>query len=369
MRICFVVTEIFHWGKYGGFGSLTRSIGSELVKRGIEVFVVVNKGKGQRSVEILDGMVILGYPLEEKRLRIPAIKHLSMKKVYRLCDADVYHSEEPSLGTYMAMNAMPHRKHIVTSQDPVDEKDLEILYPFYPVLHTVVRGKIYFRIKRRLIREAVREADAVYCQAKYIIPKVKSMYELSKEPGFLPNPVKIPEGKIKKAEEPTVCFLARWDPIKRPEIFFSLAKEFPNVKFTALGKAHDEKRDQNLRKKYSNISNLEMTGFTSEEEKSKILEKSWILINTSVRECLPVAFLETAAHKCAILSSNNPDDFAKNFGYHVTDDNYAKGLRYLLENDIWREKGEKGYHYVKEVHELNKVINQHIKVHKELCRG
>ena len=33
MKVCLISTEIFAWGKYGGFGRATRMIGGELVKR------------------------------------------------------------------------------------------------------------------------------------------------------------------------------------------------------------------------------------------------------------------------------------------------------------------------------------------------
>ena len=39
MRICLIAVELFAWGKYGGFGRATRTIGRELVKRGIAVSV------------------------------------------------------------------------------------------------------------------------------------------------------------------------------------------------------------------------------------------------------------------------------------------------------------------------------------------
>ena len=141
-----------------------------------------------------------------------------------------------------------------------------------------------------------------------------------------------------------------------------------------MGKAqpHFSGRDKMLREKYKDISNLVMTGFVSEEEKSRILEKSWILVNTSWRECLPVSYLEACAHKCAILSHENPDDFAKNFGYWAKIGNledFEKGLRWLLEEDRWKQLGEKGYEYVKRVHEFDKVIEEHIKVYKEMVKA
>ena len=110
-------------------------------------------------------------------------------------------------------------------------------------------------------------------------------------------------------------------------------------------------------------------GFVNEDQKSQILEKSWIYVNTSIRECLPVSFLEAAAHRCAILSSENPDDFADNFGYRVrTNDlaGYVEGLKFLIEEDRWKIKGEKGFRYVREVHEMDKVIDQHIAIYRSL---
>jgi glycosyltransferase involved in cell wall biosynthesis len=140
----------------------------------------------------------------------------------------------------------------------------------------------------------VKRLDAVYSQARYIIPKTRDIYGLAADPGFLPNPVKVPE-KQTKPSEPTVCFLGRFDAEKRPEAFFELAEEFPEVRFVDAGKAHDARRDEALRRKYGGIRNLELPGFLDSAEKGRLLSESWVLVNTSVSECLPVSFLEAAA--------------------------------------------------------------------------
>lgn len=102
MRVCLMCVEIFAWGKYGGFGRATRTIGRELVKRGIEVFAVVPQRKGQKTVETLDGMTVLGFPMYEP---------LKAIKLIKMADADIYHSCEPSTTAYLALKAMPDRKH------------------------------------------------------------------------------------------------------------------------------------------------------------------------------------------------------------------------------------------------------------------
>jgi len=184
----------------------------------------------------------------------------------------------------------------------------------------------------------------------------------------MPNPINIPKRGMKKSDEPTVCFIGRWDPQKRVDIFLELAQSFPSVKFVALGKSHSKATDCLLRKRYERAKNLILTGFVTEEEKSAILEKSWILINTSIREGLPISFIEACAHRTAILSYVNPDDFASKFGAHVPDQNFVAGLRNLLKDDRWKALGEAGYKYVLDTHETSKVIDSHLEFYKNLTQ-
>jgi len=362
MRVCFIVNEIFHWGVYGGFGKLTRTLGNNLVKAGVEVYVLMPRiSESQKTIEALDGMIVLS-PSSRRNISL-----------FKACDADIYHSQSPGINTYWVMKLNSEAKHVITFQDPmtIEEEKMSIWSknPRWRSFGYRATMELKLRAASFITKRAIHKADALFSQAKYIISKIVSMYGLNDPPVFLPNPIEIPNGPLKKADEPTVCFLARWDPVKRSELFFDLAEKFTDVKFIVLGKAHDKNRDEYLREIGRKIPNLEMPGFVSEDEKSRILEKSWVLVNTSLRECLPISFLEAAAHKCAILSSNNPDGFAENFGYYVTNGDYAKGLTFLLKDDAWKERGEKGYQYVKKTHELNKVINLHMKTYEELLNA
>ena len=114
MRICLICVEIFAWGKYGGFGRSTRMIGKELARRGIEVAAVVPRRAGQGAVEMLDGIRVLGFDSRQP---------FTAMNLFREADADIYHSQEPSFGTYLAQLAMPKRKHVITFRDTRDLKD------------------------------------------------------------------------------------------------------------------------------------------------------------------------------------------------------------------------------------------------------
>ena len=358
MRVCLVSVEIFAWGKFGGFGRATRIIGRELSRRGVEVYAVVPRRSEQRPVEELDGIRVLSFKPRDL---------LSAQKLFREADADVYHSQEPSLGTYLAMRAMPERKHMVTFRDPRDPQDWRTEFRL-PSLNPAQVIANWLYEDNWLVRRAVRRADGLFAAAKMIVPKARAKYHLKFDPEFLPTPVEIPDN-IQKAPEPTICYVSRWDKRKRPEIFFELAKTFPHVRFLAAGKSRNPERDEYLRATYGQIPNLEMLGFIdqfSSNDLSQLLEKSWILVNTAAREGLPNAFIEAAAHKCAILSAVDPDGFSSQFGHLVTDDDFKTGLQALLQDNLWQKRANAGYEYVKQVFSLDKAIDQHLSVYQRL---
>lgn len=358
MKICLISVEIFAWGKYGGFGRATRIIGRELANRGHEVYAVVPRRTGQKPVEDLDGIKVLGFP---------PLFPWAASGLFRECDADIFHSCEPSFGTYLAMRAMPSRKHIVTVRDPRDWQDWKTEYrmPSAGKLQVVHN---YFYENNFLVRRSVRRADAVFATCSSLIPKVKTLYSLARAPMFLPTPVTVPE-KAEKDPSPSVCYVGRLDRRKRPALFLELAEAFPEVKFYLMGRSRDEGWEKRLRETYANRENLNFLGFVDQfrsDLHGKILGKSWVMVNTAAREGLPNAFLEAAAHRCAILSGVDPDGFASRFGYYVTDENFVKGLAFLLEGERWRELGESGYRHVRETFELKEAVHRHLVAYEKV---
>lgn len=55
---------------------------------------------------------------------------------------------------------------------------------------------------------------------------------------ILPNIIDLEPKEIVKSEKPTVIFLARLDPYKRPWLFVEIARHFPDVEFIFLGQGH-----------------------------------------------------------------------------------------------------------------------------------
>lgn len=371
MKICFVSPEVFEWGFHGGFGFLTRTLGRELVERGHEVFVVTVRRGGQGELEEVDGFTVYGFPSSEGMplpVRAVLSRLLSMK-YYRRADCDIYHSQAVSYNSLAAQRAVPGRPHLITFQDPYDIHEWRRISKVDRRYRMTPAFRSRLVVENLILSSACRGADAYYAQARFLIPKAKRLFRLDRDPCFLPNPVVVPKRMLRKAGSPTVCFLARWDPQKRVELFFELAEMFPEVEFIAMGRSHDIEADARLRKRCEGIPNLSCPGFVSEEEKSRILEKSWALVNTSVREALPISFLEALAHETPILSGEDPDGLTSSYGYRVRDDDFEDGLRVLLDDDGWRERGRLGRRYVEEVHEAGKVVDTHIEIYRSILES
>jgi hypothetical protein len=49
----------------------------------------------------------------------------------------------------------------------------------------------------------------------------------------------------------------------------------------------------------------------------------------------------------------------------VVDDDFDAGLERLLQQDVWKEKGERGYQYVKDHHDLTDAIDRHVATYAE----
>jgi glycosyltransferase involved in cell wall biosynthesis len=362
MHVCLISNQIAAWGKIGGFGTATRALGAGLVKRGYNVSAVVPRRAhcGQGLIEQLDGITVHG---------MSARATLSSGKIFRQINADIYHSQEPTIASWFAQRACPEARHVVTCRDPRD-----LTQHLVELRHTNYKRRLIFPATwwyeaSPLVANAVRQANAVFCPAEGIIPRAKNLYgeDLSYE--FVPSPVELPDGALNKADHPTVLFVGRWDHRKRIERFFQLAERNPSIDFIAVGQAHDRVYDEQLRSSYGHLPNLNMPGFVPRfgpHNLFSLYEKAWILVNTSAREGLPYSFIEAAAWQCAILSELDPGGFASRFGYCVTDGDYHAGLSWLLQNNRWQQRGLIGAEFVAQRWSEKVSLDHHLRRYQEL---
>jgi glycosyltransferase involved in cell wall biosynthesis len=359
MRICLVCSEIFAWGKYGGFGRATRMLGRELVKRGVQVVAVVPRRRGQQPEETLDGMRVLGFAPHN-----PA----DAFRCYERAQCEIYHSQEASLGSYLAQRAAPQCAHVISFRDHKFWRDwlIELAYP------SQNRGKTMLAAayeRNPFVRRAIKGADRLLCASPHLAAPIQRAYHLSAPPEFLGSPLVIPARIPQKSAKALVCFVGRLDRRKRPERFIALAARFPKVEFVMAGAAQDARFGVELRAQAASIGNLTMTGFLQQFEGpalTQLMERAWVLVNTSAREGLPNAMLEALSHRCALLSTVDVSGVAARFGYHAADGDLESGLGWLLGDGRWQELGQRGFEFVCQHFNSDKVLAKHLAIYEQV---
>ena len=349
MRVCIVTTEFLGVGATGGIGVGARTLGRHLAAQGFEVHAVVPRSYLRNPPSIIDGVATRTYDRWDLR---------TFNREVRAADSDVYHCVQASLGTWLVQWAMPDRAHVVECVDPRDWGDWRIDFRLrHRNALGLVPSFVYFGTRPAAL--SARRADAVQVPARFLEAKVRRLYGSRTNPQFVPMPFDAP-ADLEKSPSPMVAFIGRLVPRKRPEIVLDLAQRFPNVRFVIIGGGGDGYAGA-LRRQAAALTNLTFTDFIDQAVDQRLfkhLSQAWILLNTAAREGLPLTFIEAAAHGCAILSQCNPDGYASNFGYHVTDGDFARGLEVLLANGNWKLAGARARQHAMHEHSPATAIKQ-----------
>ena len=246
-HVCILTSQYFDWGIYGGFGSMSRKLAESLVGIGYRVSVIVPGRQGQKPVETIGGVEIQSF----------SPRHvLEACRIIRASRADIFHSQDPTVLTYLAQRLHPRRTHLVTSRDPRELHDWWIEFLYATPMRRLLTPFNYLTESGLFVRQAVRRADGVFCPAHFLKEKVKRLYALSTLPTLLPNLIDVPTVLPQKSERPTMTFVARWDKRKRPWIFLELARQFPDYRFVAVGQGSASAEfgfDAELRRRFRDV--------------------------------------------------------------------------------------------------------------------
>jgi glycosyltransferase involved in cell wall biosynthesis len=193
-----------------------------------------------------------------------------------------------------------------------------------------------------------------------LLAKIPAAYGLPAAGGsFLPNIVDLsPKEPIVKSLRPSVVFLGRLDPIKRPWLFAELARRFPEVDFVFLGKPHFEGRGS--WQPSALPDNARWAGHLDGAEKIRILSAAWVLVNTSIHESMAVSFLESLACETPLLACVDGAGVVTSHGVFVGRHDgdglgaipgLVAGLSRLLDDTALRTRlGREGRRWVGETH-------------------
>jgi glycosyltransferase involved in cell wall biosynthesis len=364
-----VVTDEFfdaQLGRLGGFGWAARQLGR--IFNGdpsLRVDLVYVAGEhlaepGRPEAQVHGSRVIL-----RQRSRLANLRAMRREKFDLLLTIDY------NLGYSVYLRSLPRTPVIVWVRDPRTPEDarriLDVRIP--GAEHETPQG-LMSHDGRSLARIA-RESSLLGRRLMLATPTPLLVTKLREAYGYepwdfhlLPNPIRLDPPAVRKSEQPTVVFLARLDPYKRPWLFAELARHFPHVEFRFLGQPHFS--GPGAFSLDGLPPNVRLMGHVGEEEKLRLLSEAWVAINTSVHEGLAVSFLEALACETPLLGCVNTGFTVSRYGVYTgrfdgsgieSMDAFRAGLETLLANEGLRaELGRKGREWVRSTHSLENFL-------------
>ncbi|HYW49182.1 MAG TPA: glycosyltransferase family 4 protein [Gemmatimonadaceae bacterium] len=365
-----VVTDEFFdasLGRLGGFGWAARRVGEIFngdPSTDVELVYIAGEHyaePGKAEAKVHGSRVIL-----RQRSRLANLRAMQRERFDLLLTIDY------NLGYSVYLRSLPRTPVIVWVRDPRTPDDAaRILDVRIPGLDDVLPQGLLSHDGRSLARIA-RESSVTRRRLMLATPTPLLVRKLEGAYGFepwdfhlLPNPVSFEPAARTKSERPSVAFLARLDPYKRPWLFAELARHFPHVEFRFLGQSHftgpGSFDTTNL------PPNVRLLGHVGEVEKQRLLSEAWVAINTSVHEGLAVSFLEALACETPLLSCVDTGYTVSRYGIHTgrfdgsgsdSIDAFRSGLQTLLDDHSRRaDLGSRGRAWVQSVHSLPNFLH------------
>ncbi len=380
-----VVNEFFHEkiGGYGGYGALAKNV--------CEYFNGIENSPAKFQIFYPRFSCEINKAYNTKIIRHPNY-HSKFKYYYERL---VYEFEKkwPDYFLTVEFDSNYHlhlensiRPIIVWIQDPRTINDwkrigtLDLEKKFLNIDEGVTVLKKRISAYQDLVRLAEKQGRNIsfVTQSPGLVTKAKELYCIDHvdDVTFVPNPIEMSgsePGFEQKTDVPQILFLGRMDPIKRPWIFFELARSLPQYNFVVAGVTHCAGLIDPIIEKYKDLKNLKFCGLVSGQKKDNVLRESWIMVNTSIHEGLPVSWLEALSYKLPIVSTVNTERFASTYGEYVGEflgdgndavPNLANAIESLV-NDEKRRKNlaTLGYRYVVDTYSHRSFIQallQHV---------
>jgi glycosyltransferase involved in cell wall biosynthesis len=369
LRLAVITDEFFDpaLGRLGGFGWAARQLGRIFnadASLGVDLVYVAAEHHAERGRT--EGQTHGSRVMFRDASRLANLRRIRRERFDLLLTIDY------NLGYSVFLRSLPRTPVIVWVRDPRPPSEVRRVagvripgedHQTPQSLHSHDRSSL-----ARIARESalLRRPLLLASPAPHLVSVVEETYGF--EPWdffFLPNPLLLDVADARKSERPTVVFLGRLDPVKRPWLFSELARDFPEVEFRFLGQSHCsgpgawEPREL--------PPNVRLFGHVDEDAKLRVLSEAWVAINTSVHEGLAVSFLEALACGTPLLSCVNTGFVVSRHGVYIGRFDGSGvdalpalrgALRALLDDpERRRALGERGRRWVRETHSRERFLD------------
>jgi glycosyltransferase involved in cell wall biosynthesis len=181
-----------------------------------------------------------------------------------------------------------------------------------------VRGRFRFYRELEFVRRVLGRKVAYAVQEPWLLPRAQAACPwIGDDAVRMVNRIPIAATRSEKPTRPTLLFIGRLVPVKRPWIYFEIAKRLPDYDFLVVGELD---RQQHLRKivdEARTIPNLQFVGRRVDADLHRVIERAWLLVNTSIHEGMPQSVLDCLAFGVPVVSALDYGGTIEQFGISV----------------------------------------------------
>ena len=360
IKVCFIAPKAYPLFNpdvkkvFGGAEVDLYLLAAELAKDGNFAVSFITADYGQEDIETIENVRIIKSLNFNKNPLTGAVR---LWQAMHTADAQIYFQKTVSWGTFLvALFCTLHKRSFVYRT--ANQGECSGTFP---------EGK---RFLKRAFSWSLHKAGAVTVQNE--IDK-KNLYDsMAVGAMVIPNGHRLAESTHKKRD--TVLWVGRSTPLKRPELFIKLTEHFPDEKFTMVcQQATGDENYQDLLAKAKKVDNMQFVQAVPFAEISSYFQRAKVFVNTSDTEGFPNTFIQACNYAAPILSLKvDPDDFINRYNCGIScNDNWQQmidSLKVMLHEDRYIELGENGKKYVRERHDLAKIIKQYKELFEELLQ-
>jgi glycosyltransferase involved in cell wall biosynthesis len=360
IRVCFIAPKAYPLFNpdvekvFGGAEVDLYLLATELAKDDNFVVSFVTADYGQQDFETIENVRIIKSLNFNKNPLTGAVR---IWQAMRTADSQIYLQKTASWGTLLVALFCKSNKRIFVYRT-ANQGECNRTFP---------EGK---RFLKRAFSWSLHKAGAVTVQNE--IDKKNLLDSMGIDAIVIPNGHRLTELTQKKRD--TVLWVGRSTPLKRPDLFIKLTELFPDEKFTMIcQQATGDENYQDLLAKAKKVDNLQFIQAVPFTEISSYFQRAKVFVNTSDTEGFPNTFIQACNCAAPILSLKvNPDDFIDKHNCGIScNDNWHKmidSLKVMLHKDRYIELGENAKKYVREHHDLAKIIKQYKELFEELLQ-
>ena len=335
----------------------------ELIKHDFKISIIVHDDGGA-PVEYIDGIEVIKIHKDAYRLKILNIV-LELFRIWfamRKAKARIYIHRGGVAGAVSPFCRLTGRKFIYSIASGA------------LVNRELVTRKIKEFSRSRFSLGAfgnwldIKLADAIIVQNEYQKEMLKKNF--GKDSLLIKTPFPLTErGMPEKANPPIVLWVGAMAEVKQPELFVKLTEAIPEARFQMIGGHPASKQElyDRIKESSKRISNFEFLGVVPFHEVNEYFSRASILVNTSMFEGFPHAFIQAWMNYAPVVSLNtDPDEIIcrHNMGFHSeTFQQLVEEVKTLLKNEALREEmGVKGRKYIESEHDITNIIEKYIEV-------